>query len=357
MNQLFSLRKKIDAVDDEILRLLNERARLVLEVGREKSASRSAVYVPEREREILDRLTARNAGPFPNSSLPLLYREIFAASQFLEKPVSVAYLGPEATYAHQACQRQFGGSVHLVPQETIPAVFREVEAERVNIGMVPVENSIEGMVSHTLDLFMDSDLKICGEVFLRIIHYLVSGESTPAEVTRVYSHPQALAQCRLWIEQNLPHAEIFAVTSTARAAQRAREEQGAAAVASLVAAELYGLSVLARGIEDNAQNYTRFLVIGRETPPRTGRDKTSILFAVKDAPGALFASLQPFAEQEVNLTKIESRPSKRKAWEYVFFVDMEGHIEDEIVKAAVEKLREDAVFLKVLGSYPRGELA
>lgn len=357
MNNLSSLRKKIDAVDSEILRLLNERARLVLEVGREKSSAQSAVYVPEREREILDRLTRDNPGPFPNSSLRSLYGEIFAASQSLERPTSVAYLGPEATYAHQACQRQFGAGAQLVPLETIPDVFREVEAERVNFGMVPVENSIEGMVSHTLDLFMDSDLRICGEVFLKISHYLLSRESSPAAVKRLYSHPQALAQCRLWIEQHLPRVPVAEATSTARAAQRAVEEEGAAAVASLVAAELYGLSVLARGIEDHPQNYTRFLVIGRDVPPPSGKDKTSVVFAVKDAPGALFGSLQPFAEQEVNLTKIESRPSKRRPWEYVFFVDMEGHIGEAAVKTALDRLRADTVFLKVLGSYPRGALA
>lgn len=357
MDNLSNLRKKIDALDDEILRLLNERARLVLEIGREKARSSSGPHVPEREREILERLTAQNPGPFPNDGIRTLYREIFAVSLALESPKTVAYLGPEATFAHQACQRYFGSGASLLPLETIPAIFREVEAERATCGLVPVENSIEGMVSHTLDLFMEFDLKICGEVLLKITHYLVSRAKTPGQVRKIYSHPQALAQCRQWIEHNFPRAELAEVTSTARAAERAREEQGAAAIASILAADLYGLSVLARGIEDNPHNYTRFLVIGRQSPAPSGTDKTSILFSVRDKPGALFEALGPFAEQKVNLTKIESRPSKKKPWEYVFFVDMEGHLEDKAVHQAIAALREDAVDLRVLGSYPRGEMA
>jgi len=226
-----------------------------------------------------------------------------------------------------------------------------VESDRATFGLVPVENSIEGMVSHTLDLLMEFDLKICGEVFLKITHYLVSIANTLGYVKRIYSHSQALAQCRQWIEHNLPRAELVELTSTARAAERAREEEGAAAVASLLAAELYGLSVLARGIEDNPHNYTRFLVIGKKPPAPSGNDKTSILFSVKDAPGALFKALSPFAEQKVNLTKIESRPSKKKPWEYVFFVDMAGHLEEEAVRKALEELWADAVDLRVLGRY------
>jgi len=357
LDNLSHLRKKIDGLDDEILRLLNERARLVLDIGREKAKLSSVPHVPEREREILERLTASNPGPFPNDGIRTLYREIFAVSVALESPTTVVYLGPEATYAHQASQRYFGSGVSLVPLGTIPAIFREVESDRATFGLVPVENSIEGMVSHTLDLLMEFDLKICGEVFLKITHYLVSIANTLGYVKRIYSHSQALAQCRQWIEHNLPRAELVELTSTARAAERAREEEGAAAVASLLAAELYGLSVLARGIEDNPHNYTRFLVIGKKPPAPSGNDKTSILFSVKDAPGALFKALSPFAEQKVNLTKIESRPSKKKPWEYVFFVDMAGHLEEEAVRKALEELWADAVDLRVLGSYPRGEMA
>ncbi len=351
--KLDGLRNRIDAVDDQILDLLNQRAGLVIEVGKHKADGRQEFYVPHRERAIYERLTAANAGPFPNAAVRRVFREIISASLSLEEPMKVAFLGPSATFTHVASMQQFGLSAQLVPQKSIPAVFDEVLRGRAQFGVVPVENSNEGVVSHTLDMFMESDLKINVEILLEISHDLLTRSGRLDEVQKVISHPQALAQCRKWLEENLPDVPLVDVASTALAAQMAAEDGSAAAVASEAAGSLYGLQVAKKKIEDHPNNFTRFLVIGRTGPARTGRDKTSVMFSVKDEPGILYRMLEPFSKHNINLSKIESRPMKQKAWEYIFFLDMEGHIDDENVRVAVEELKGYCQFLKVLGSYPR----
>jgi chorismate mutase/prephenate dehydratase len=350
---LSELRRQIDAIDDQILELLNRRAGVVIEVGRAKAGEQKEFYVPSREQAIYERLTAASAGPFPKEAIRRVFREIISASLSLEQPMKVAFLGPQATFTHVAAMQQFGFSAQLVPQKSIPAVFDEVLRGRAHYGVVPVENSTEGVVSHTLDMFMESDLKINAEILLGISHDLLSRSGRLEEVRKVVSHPQALAQCRKWLEENLPDIPLVDVASTALAAQMAAEDETAAAVASEMAATLYGLQVLKPKIEDNPNNFTRFLVIGTKTPERSGRDKTSVMFSTKDEPGILYRMLEPFSKRGINLSKIESRPMKKKAWEYIFFLDMEGHIAEEGVSAAIEELRGYCQFLKVLGSYPR----
>ncbi|MCP3178016.1 MAG: prephenate dehydratase [Desulfuromonadales bacterium] len=351
--RLDDLRHRIDAIDDDILALLNERAKVVIEVGKTKEGDRQEFYVPSREMAIYQRLTAQNPGPFPSEAIRRVFREIISASLALEHPMRVAFLGPQATFTHAAALQQFGLSAQLVPQKSIPAVFDEVLRSRCHYGVVPVENSTEGVVSHTLDMFMDSDLQINAEILLEISHDLLSLSGDLERVRKVVSHPQALAQCRKWLEDNLPDIPLVDVGSTALAAQMVAEDDSAAAIASEMAASLYGLRVTKKKIEDNPNNYTRFLVIGRKRPARSGQDKTSIMFSVKDEPGILYRMLEPFSTRKINLSKIESRPLKKKAWEYIFFLDIEGHLEDDRVREAVEDLRQYCQFLKVLGSYPR----
>ncbi|MDW7644684.1 MAG: prephenate dehydratase [Desulfuromonadales bacterium] len=351
--RLDDLRHRIDSIDDDILSLLNERAKVVIEVGKTKEGDRQEFYVPSREMAIYQRLTAHNPGPFPSEAIRRVFREIISASLALEHPMKVAFLGPQATFTHAAALQQFGLSAQLVPQRSIPAVFDEVLRGRCHYGVVPVENSTEGVVSHTLDMFMDSDLQINAEILLEISHDLLSLSGDLERVRKVVSHPQALAQCRKWLEDNLPDIPLVDVGSTALAAQMVAEDDAAAAIASEMAASLYGLRVAKKKIEDNPNNYTRFLVIGRKRPARSGQDKTSIMFSVKDEPGILYRMLEPFSTRQINLSKIESRPLKKKAWEYIFFLDIEGHLEDDRVKEAVEDLRQYCQFLKVLGSYPR----
>jgi chorismate mutase / prephenate dehydratase len=350
---LGDLRRQIDAIDDQILDLLNLRARVVIEVGKTKTGKNQEFYVPSRELAIYERLTLNNPGPFPTDAIRRVFREIISASLSLEQPMKVAFLGPLATFTHAAALQQFGLSAQLVPQKSIPAVFDEVLRGRAHYGVVPVENSTEGVVSHTLDMFMESELQINAEILLAISHDLLSRSGRIEEVRKVVSHPQALAQCRQWLAENLPDTPLVDVASTALAAQMAVEDETAAAVASGMAATLYDLKIVRTRIEDHANNFTRFLVIGRNTPGRSGQDKTSLMFSVKDEPGILYRMLEPFSKREINLSKIESRPMKKKAWEYIFFLDMEGHIEQEEIRAAVEELRGHCQFLKLLGSYPR----
>jgi len=347
------LRKQIDSIDDQILDLLNRRAGVVIEVGRTKTGQSKEFYVPSREMAIYERLTSHNPGPFPAEAIRRVFREIISASLSLEQPMKVAFLGPQGTFTHAAAMKQFGFSAQLVPQKSIPAVFDEVQRGRAHYGVVPVENSTEGAVSHTLDMFMESEQKINAEILLEISHYLLSRTGRFEDIRKVVSHPQPLAQCRKWLEENLPDVPLVDVGSTAMAAQTAAEDETAAAIASEMAASLYGLQIVKERIEDNPNNFTRFLVIGRKTPERCGRDKTSVMFSVKDEPGILYRMLEPFSKRGVNLSKIESRPMKKKAWEYIFFLDMEGHIEEENVRAAVEELKDYCQFIKVLGSYPR----
>ena len=347
------LRAEIDAIDDRILELLNLRAKAAIEVGSIKTERNLKFYVPEREVEILRRLTAVNAGPFPNEGLKAIYREIISASLALEKPLSVAFLGPQATFTHLACLKHFGESAVYVPQINLSGVFDAVERHAADFGVVPIENSSEGIVSNTLDMFVDHNLLICGEILVEVAHDLLNVTGDIDHVKKVYSHPHAIAQCRGWLEAHLREVPVFDVESTARAAELAADDPGAAAIAGEAAAKVYGLKAIRKRIQDNTNNFTRFIILGKQSSAPTGDDKTSILFSARDEVGALYLMLQPFAKYNVNLTKIESRPVKRKAWEYIFFLDMAGHLSDEPIAKALEELKSRAQFIKILGSYPR----
>jgi len=347
------LRKEIDSLDDQILSLLNRRAKAAIEVGKIKEDQNLRFYVPEREVEILRRLTTHNPGPFPNEALKAIYREIISASLSLEKPLSVAFLGPRATFTHLACLKHFGESAEYVSQINVSGVFDAVERGNADFGVVPIENSSEGIVSNTLDMFVDHNLLISGEILIEVAHDLLSVTGDIEHVKKIYSHPHAIAQCREWLERNLRDVAVFDVESTARAAELAIDDPSAAAIAGEAAAKIYGLKGIRRRIQDNTNNVTRFIIIGKIAPERTGNDKTSVLFAARDEVGALFLMLEPFSRHQVNLTKIESRPVKKKAWEYLFFLDAEGHLKDDPVAKALDELRMRAHYLKILGSYPR----
>lgn len=354
--KLKGLRKAIDAVDSRILKLLNERSDITLKIGKQKAKKMASVYVPDRESEVYERIARGNKGPLTNASLRAIYREIMSSALSLEKPLTIAYLGPEFTFTHLASMKKFGSSVNYSSCNTITAVFDEVEKGRADYGVVPIENSVEGAVNHTLDMFIDSDLKICSEVYLEISHSLLSKESGREKIKKVYSKDQVFGQCRLWLEEHLPGVTLVETASTSKAAGITSKERSAACIASELAAEKYGLKVLARSIEDSAYNVTRFLVIGRTEAKQTRKDKTSIMFSLKDRVGALHDILIPFKQNRINLTKIESRPSKVKAWKYYFFVDMEGHHLDKKVSRALEALKKHTTYLKILGSYPAAEV-
>lgn len=351
-DKLKKLREQIDVIDTKILELLNQRAEVVIGVGKAKEGSGATFYVPSREKAIYERLTAQNPGPFPNDGVVKVFREIISASLNMELPMQVAFFGPQATFTHMAAMQQFGLSAQLVPLKSIPSVFEEVERGRAHYGVVPVENSTEGVVNHTLDMFIGSELQVVAEIMLEISHNLLSKTGNIDQITKIVSHPQPLAQCRHWLEENMADVPLVDVASTAAAAMLAAEDESAAAIASQAAAVQYGLQVVKSKIEDNPNNYTRFLVIGKKTPEKSAEDKTSIMFSVKDEPGILYRMLEPFSKRQINLSKIESRPMKQKAWEYIFFLDLIGHIEDEPIAAAIEELRGYCHFLKVLGSYP-----
>jgi chorismate mutase/prephenate dehydratase len=355
LENLEKLRDKIDDVDAKILGLLNKRAKVVLNVAHLKQDMGAKFYVPNREQKIVDRLKRLNKGPFPDDALRPLFREIMSASLSLEEPLKVAFLGPEATFTHLAGLRHFGSSVAFEPLSSIRSVFESVDTKAAEFGIVPIENSNEGIVSYTLDLFMEYDLMINAEVLLEVSHNLLSKSGDMKKVKKIYSHPQAAAQCRGWIESNLPSIPVLEASSTAKAAEMAAADSKIAAISSELAAKLYDLHFVAKSIEDSRRNYTRFLVISQESPSKSGKDKTSIMFSIKHKAGALFDILTPFKKAKINLSKIESRPSKRKAWEYIFFVDMEGHYEDANVKKAIEGMKKNCLFLKILGSYRRGD--
>jgi chorismate mutase/prephenate dehydratase len=353
---LAELRVQIDATDDQLLRLLNQRAELVRKVADLKNAASVPFYVPSRERQITERLAAANAGPFPTESIRSVFQEIMSACLTLEKRVRVAFLGPEGTFSDMAVKRQFGLSARTMPMGTIPAVFEEVERGNADYGVVPVENTTEGMVTHTLDTFLESDLKVCAEIALEVNMCLLARHDVAfTEIERVYSIPIALAQVRRWLGANLPSATLVEARSTADAARRARDDARGAAVGSELAAKLHDLVVLRRKIEDMAHNMTRFLVLGRDQAEPTGRDKTSLLLVTRDEPGILYRVLGAFAQRGLNMTKIESRPSRRRAWEYVFFVDIDGHERDAPVATAIAEVQKASETVKVLGSYPRAE--
>ena len=338
----------------QIVRLLNERTRHVLAIGEIKRKAGEEIYAPGRERAVLNRIVRLNHGPMTNDQIRAVYREIMSSALALEKTLTIAYLGPEATFTHQAAIRRFGSSLRYAPQKTIADVFTEVSKNRADYGVVPVENSTEGVVTHTLDMFVDSDLKVVSQIILPVQQCLMSN-SPRAKIKKLFAHPQSLAQCRAWIQNHLPRVEIVETSSNARSAELAAKEKGTAALAGLLAAERYRLRVLEQDIQDNAANATRFLVLGRQCSPPTGQDRTSLMISITDKVGALHHALAAFRRFRINLTKIESRPSKRKAWEYYFFIDCDGHVQERKVATAIAHLEQECSYVKVLGSYPNAE--
>jgi chorismate mutase/prephenate dehydratase len=326
----------------------------VLGIGAIKLKGREEIYAPHREGAVLQRVSRLNRGPITRESLRAIYREIMSSALSLEKSMTIAYLGPEATFTHQAAIRRFGSSLRYAPQKTIADVFTEVSKNRADYGVVPVENSTEGVVTHTLDMFVDSELKIVAQIVLPIQHCLLS-KSKREKINKLFTHPQALAQCRVWVQNRLPHAEIVETSSNARSAQLAATEQNSAAIAGALAGERYALQILEADLQDNSANVTRFLVLGRHCSPPTGKDRTSVMFSIAHQVGALHRALAAFRQHRLNMTKIESRPSKKKAWEYYFFVDCDGHMNDRRVAKAIERLEAQCNFVKVLGSYPNTE--
>jgi len=349
-----TLRSQIDKIDKKIVSLLNKRAKITSGISRLKRRQGKSPYSPDREREVLRKIVAMNQGPLTTQALEAIYREVMSYSLSLEKPIRIAYLGPEASFSHLAALKRFGSQVVYVACDSIADVFLEVERDSADFGVVPIENSIEGAVSYTLDMFIDADLMICAQIILDVSHNLL-GNCPKNRIKEVYSNPQVFGQCRIWLQENLPGVEKIEVSSTTHAAQIAAKEKYSACIASLLAARVYKLKVIASEIEDSLHNITRFLVIGRSDVSQTGRDKTSIVFSIKDRVGALHDMLVPFKKYGINLTKIESRPSKKKAWDYYFFVDLEGHRDNQRVKKALGELDIKCRFLKVLGSYPIGE--
>jgi len=352
---LKELRDKLKNRDEKIVNLLNERARISLEIGKIKKSQNLNIYDPSQENRVYHYLNEINEGPLPEGSLKEIFTEILSASKALQSPVSVAYLGPEASFTHAAAGSHFGKSASFSPQSTIFDVFDRVERRMANWGVVPVENSLEGTVKPTLDRLTSTPLNILAEVFLRINHSLMSTRNGLDEIKRVYSHPQALAQCQEWLRKNLPGCPLHEMESTAKAAQKVLEDDEGAAIGSNNAASVYGLNIISEGIEDHPSNVTRFLVIGRGENKGTGRDKTSIFFGTRHMPGALFHSLESFAGKEINLVKIESYPIKERMWEYLFFVDFNGHKEEEKIKECLKELQGQSTFVKMLGSYPMGD--
>jgi len=345
------MRSKIDMLDRKLISLLNLRAEITRQIGKEKINTGRSIYSPEREMEVLRKISGLNKGPLKKGALEAIYREIMSASLALERLLKIAYMGPQASFSNLAALKRFGSQMGYVACGSIPEVFLEVERGAADYGVVPVENSIEGAVTHTLYMLVDSDLKICSQVILNVSHNLLAN-CAKNKIRKVYSNPQVFGQCRIWLQKNLPNAELVDVSSTTRAAELARKEKNSAAIASLLASKVYGLRVLASGIQDSLKNITRFLVVGKNVAARTGHDKTSLLFSIKDHVGALYEMLLPFRKYGVNLTKIESRPSKKKAWEYYFFVDISGHQDDYKIKKALNELERRCTYLKILGSYP-----
>lgn len=349
------LRRDIDQIDKQILALINQRLVLASEIGKIKAKSGNRMVDGAREKTLIQQLLSLNSGPLSKHALRHIFTEIIAAAREIQTPQQVLYLGPEATFTHIAAVNHFGRSVTYVPRGSIRDVFSEVEKGAFHYGVVPVENSIEGAVNYTLDLFFESELKICAEIYHAISHDLLSIDPDLSSIRTIYSHPHAFAQCRNWLEKNLPRAERVSCSSTAEAARKAADETGTAAIASREAAQNYKLDVLAAWIEDVTRNVTRFLVIGKDEVRRTGADKTSIMFVTAHVPGALFRVLKPIAEADINMVKLESRPSKHENWSYFFFADLEGHISDIKVKDTIEEMKKLCLFLKLLGSYPMAD--
>ncbi|NIM06947.1 MAG: prephenate dehydratase [Armatimonadetes bacterium] len=351
---LDQLRAQIDLLDEKILSLLSERGRLAASIGKVKQKDNAAQFVPSREKQILERMTSSNPGPLSAESVAAVYEQIIAACRVLEIPLGIAYLGPPGTFCHLAAKRKFGPDAAMLPFSNIDDVFMTVEKREASFGMVPVENSIAGVERTTLDRFVGSTVHICAECYVDIQHNLLS-KGTREEIKRVYSHPQALHQCRNWLRTNLPEAETIEVSSTARAAQMAAAEAGSAAIGTELAASLYDLPILTAEIQDRPDNRTRFLVIGQEDAQPSGKDKTSLMFAVKHRAGSLWEALGVLHRYKINMTMIESRPTQETPWEYVFFADVQGHSREEPLPEALEALAGQTLFVRVLGSYPEAE--
>jgi chorismate mutase/prephenate dehydratase len=359
--KLGALRDQIDKIDQEIQKLISQRARCaqqVAEVKHQSTGDAGAIYYrPEREAQVLRRVMERNEGPLSSEEMARLFRQIMSACLALEKPMHIAFLGPQGTFTQAAALKHFGHSVISVPMMAIDEVFREVESGEANYGVVPVENSTEGMINHTLDMFVDSPLKICGEVQMRIHHHLLVHPDNPKEITKIYSHQQSLAQCRQWLDTHYHQVERVAVSSNAEAARRVKMEPNSAAIAGEMAAELYGLAKKSRNIEDRPDNTTRFLIIGTADTPPSGKDKTSMLISTRNQPGALYHILEPFHRNQISLTRIETRPSPQSTWSYIFFIDFEGHRDDEKVQKVLAELASSGTInIKHLGSYPEAVL-
>lgn len=356
--KLGEIRSRIDEIDRKLLDLISERAALAVEVAEVKRHASGAVpfYRPEREAQVLKSIMEANKGPLSDEEITRLFRELMSACLALEQSLNIAYLGPEGTFTQTAALKHFGHSTGTVALPSIDQVFREVESGSCHYGIVPVENSIEGVVNHTHDLLIHSNLKICGEVEVRINQHLMSNEDKLENINKIFSHQQSLAQCRGWLDNNVLNVERIPVNSNAEAAKNAGEMANTAAIAGEAAADHYGLKILARSIEDEPDNTTRFLVIGSRDIPPSGNDKTSLIFTTPNRPGALHKMLACFSEHDVSMTRIESRPSRRGIWDYVFFVDLEGHVNDTAVTAALRQLEEHASMVKLLGSYPRAVL-
>ncbi len=351
---LDELRERIDDLDAEIVKLINERADCAKRIGELKRSTGAGAFAPARERAVYERVLALNRGPLSAQSIKAIYREIMSGSLALERCPRVAYLGPAGTFTHKAARSKFGSSVEYHPEPSVRDVFLEVSREHSDYGVVPIENSTEGGVNQTIDCFYETRLKVCSEIYVAVHHNLMA--ACPREEVRViYSHPQVFGQCREYLGANFPRTQQVECPSTTAAAQRAGKEPGAAAIASDTAADIYGLRILERAIEDNPDNVTRFFVVSRQPAPRTGNDKTSLMFSIKDAPGVLHTMLMAFSDRNVNLTRIESRPSKKRAWDYYFFIDLVGHAEDQPVKEALAELAGSTRHLEILGSYPRAE--
>lgn len=351
-NPLEPLRRNIDALDARIVELLNERAKVVVEIGKLKQQSNAPIYAPEREKAVLDKVRSLNRGPLQDRCLEAVYRELMSGSFALEKPLRIGFLGPAGSFSHAAAARKFGSSVEYVPLTDILSVFEEVVRGHIDYGLVPVENSIGGGIVDTLDAFLHSSARICAEVLTTVHHNLLARQPWE-KITTIYSKPEVFSQCRNWLSATAKERDIQPAASTSRAAELASQQNGVAAIGSTIAGELYGLKVLFENIEDNPDNVTRFFVIGREVARRSGDDKTAVMFTTAHKPGALAEVLDVFKENKINLTDIEKRPSKKVNWEYYFFIDAQGHADDADMKRAIEQARQHCLQLTVLGSYPR----
>lgn len=351
---LDDLRKRIDDIDLELVKLLNERAQVVVEIGKEKNKSGGQIYAPDREKEVFEKIKSANEGPLPDRTMTAIWRELMSGSFALERPLRIGYLGPDGSFSHNAAMLKFGQSVEYEPLTDIRSIFGEVSKGHCDLGLVPIENTTGGGVIETLDAFTDSDVKICAEVLMAIHHNLMAN-CPLEEIDKIYSKPEVFAQCRNWLSATFKEAKTIAVTSTAKAAKMASEEKGTAAIGSAIAAELYGLKIVCENIEDITNNITRFLAIAKEDARRTGEDKTAILFSTAHKAGALADVLEVFKQYDINLTNIESRPSKKREWEYYFFVDFLGHRTDENVIAGLDAARKHCLQLSILGSFPRAK--